>query len=132
MKLLVLPGDGIGPEITDATLEVLQAASQKFSLGLRFEQRPVGLAALKAHGTTLPDGLLGQAAEADGVILGPLDQLAYPPREKGGINVSGLKLETTESTRRRVEGKLNGGGTLIDLRTTNGGIRVRARSSPSA
>jgi DUF4097 and DUF4098 domain-containing protein YvlB len=46
----------------------------------------------------------------------------------GGINVSGLKLETTESTRRRVEGKLNGGGTLIDLRTTNGGIRVRSRS----
>ena len=49
----------------------------------------------------------------------------------GGINVSGLKLETTESTRRRVEGTLNGGGTLIDLRTTNGGIRVRARSSPA-
>ena len=49
MKLLVLPGDGIGPEITDATLEVLQAASQKFSLGLRFEQRPVGLAALKTY-----------------------------------------------------------------------------------
>lgn len=50
----------------------------------------------------------------------------------GGISVSGLKLETTESTRRRVEGKLNGGGALIDLRTTNGGIRVRSRSAPSA
>jgi len=49
----------------------------------------------------------------------------------GGISVSGLKMETTESTRRRVEGKLNGGGTLIDLRTTNGGIRVRSRSSPA-
>jgi DUF4097 and DUF4098 domain-containing protein YvlB len=47
----------------------------------------------------------------------------------GGINVSGLKLETTESSRRRVEGKLNGGGALIDVRTTNGGIRVRSRSS---
>jgi DUF4097 and DUF4098 domain-containing protein YvlB len=50
----------------------------------------------------------------------------------GGINVSGLRLETTESTRRRVEGKLNGGGTLIDLRTTNGRIRVRSRSSDVA
>jgi hypothetical protein len=49
----------------------------------------------------------------------------------GGISVSGLKLETTESTRRRLEGRLNGGGTLIDLRTTNGGIRVRSRSSPA-
>ena len=90
MKLLVLPGDGIGPEITDATLEVLEAASKKLSLGLKFEQRLVGLAALKSHGTTMPDGILGHAAEADGVILGPLDQLAYPPRDKGGINVSGV------------------------------------------
>jgi len=88
MKLLVLPGDGIGPEITEATLEVLQAASKKFSLGLKFETPPVGLAALKSHGTTMPDGLLGRATESDGIILAPLDQLAYPPREKGGVNVS--------------------------------------------
>jgi 3-isopropylmalate dehydrogenase len=88
MKLLVLSGDGIGPEITEATLEVLQAASKKFSLGLQFETHPVGLAALKSHGTTMPDGLLGRATESDGIILAPLDQLAYPPREKGGVNVS--------------------------------------------
>ena len=62
MKLLVLPGDGIGPEITDATLEVLEAASKKFSLGLKFDTQPVGLAALKSHGTTMPDGLLGRAS----------------------------------------------------------------------
>jgi hypothetical protein len=46
----------------------------------------------------------------------------------GGISISGLKLETTESSRRRVEGKLNGGGVPIELRTTNGAIRVRSRS----
>jgi DUF4097 and DUF4098 domain-containing protein YvlB len=46
----------------------------------------------------------------------------------GGISVSGLKLETTESSRRRVEGKLNGGGVQIDVRTTNGSIRVRSRT----
>ena len=40
MKLLVLPGDGIGPEITDATLEVLEAASKKFSLGLNIVTSP--------------------------------------------------------------------------------------------
>lgn len=45
----------------------------------------------------------------------------------GGISVTGLKLETTEESRRRLEGKLNGGGTPIELHTTNGGIRVRAR-----
>jgi isocitrate/isopropylmalate dehydrogenase len=90
MKFLVLPGDGIGPEITDATLTVLDAASKKFALGLKFETQQVGLATLKSHGTTMPDGLLGKASEADGIILGPLDQMSYPVREKGGINVSGV------------------------------------------
>ena len=50
----------------------------------------IGLAALKSHGTTMPDGLLGRASEADGIILGPLDQMSYPAREKGGINVSAV------------------------------------------
>jgi 3-isopropylmalate dehydrogenase len=90
MKLLVLPGDGIGPEITAATLTVLKAADRLFKLNLSFEERQVGLAALKSHGTTMPDGLLGHASEADGIILGPLDQMAYPAREKGGINVSAV------------------------------------------
>jgi hypothetical protein len=48
----------------------------------------------------------------------------------GGINVNSLeKLEITESSRRKLEGRLNGGGTPIELRTTNGGIRVRAREA---
>jgi DUF4097 and DUF4098 domain-containing protein YvlB len=48
----------------------------------------------------------------------------------GGINVNSLEnLEITESSRRKVEGRLNGGGTPIELRTTNGGIRVRAHDA---
>jgi hypothetical protein len=48
----------------------------------------------------------------------------------GGINVSALEnLEISEQSRRRVEGRLNGGGTTIEVRTTNGGIRVRPRNS---
>lgn len=46
----------------------------------------------------------------------------------GGIDVSGVKVELSgEQSRRRLEGRINGGGTPIELRTTNGGIRVRAR-----
>ena len=90
MKLLVLPGDGIGPEITAATLAVLGSANSKFQLGLQFEQRDIGLASLKTHGTTLPDGTLERARELDGVILGPLDQLRYPSADKGGLNPSAL------------------------------------------
>ena len=88
MKLLVLPGDGIGPEITAATLAVLDSASKKFNLQLEYERREIGLVALEKHGTTLPEGILERAREVDGVILGPISHLDYPPRERGGINVS--------------------------------------------
>ena len=42
----------------------------------------------------------------------------------GGISASGLSLETTQSSRRRLEGRLNGGGPRVRLETTNGGIRL--------
>ncbi len=88
MKLLVLAGDGIGPEITDATLAVLDAADRRFKLDLSYEKRDMGLASLKSQGTTLPDAVLQRAREVDGVILGPISHLDYPPADKGGINVS--------------------------------------------
>jgi putative adhesin len=48
----------------------------------------------------------------------------------GGINVSSLEnLDVSEKSRRRFEGTLNGGGTPIELQTTNGGIRVRHRDA---
>jgi isocitrate/isopropylmalate dehydrogenase len=88
MKLLVLPGDGIGPEIMRATLAVLEAADRRFRLNLSFETRDIGFAALEKTGTTLPDGVLERARQVDGVILGPISHLDYPPRDKGGVNVS--------------------------------------------
>jgi len=88
LDILVLPGDGIGPEITKATLRVLEVASRRFGLGLSFEERAIGLAALEQSGTTLPEGVLERARAADGVLLGPISHLDYPPREQGGINVS--------------------------------------------
>jgi hypothetical protein len=45
----------------------------------------------------------------------------------GGINTSSMKIDVTEKSRRRFEGRMNGGGTLIELQTTNGGIRIRPR-----
>lgn len=45
----------------------------------------------------------------------------------GGISVSGVKMEISEESRRRVEGKLNGGGANVELHTTNGGVRIRTR-----
>jgi len=88
MKILVLPGDGIGPEITRATLDVLRAADAALSVGLEFETQQIGLASLATHGTTLPSGVLTRIPEVDGVILGPVSHYEYPPREQGGINPS--------------------------------------------
>jgi isocitrate/isopropylmalate dehydrogenase len=88
MKLLVLPGDGIGPEIADATLTVLRAADRRFGLGLTFDTRDIGWAAYHKTGTTLPDGVLDAARSADGSILGPISHLDYPPRDQGGVNIS--------------------------------------------
>ncbi len=88
MKLLVLPGDGIGPEITEASLAVLRAVDRRFGLNLSVERREIGLATLAASGTTLPDQVIAAAAAADGVILGPVSHYEYPPSEDGGINPS--------------------------------------------
>lgn len=89
MKILVLPGDGIGPEITQATLAVLDRANAKFNLGLEWQIEEIGVAALKKHGTTLPDSVMSAARAAPGIMLGPVSHLNYPARDKGGVNPSG-------------------------------------------
>jgi isocitrate/isopropylmalate dehydrogenase len=88
LKILVLPGDGIGPEITEATLKVLDAADRRYKLGLAYEHAEIGFVALKKYGTTLPDGVLDRARASHGAILGPISHLDYPPRDQGGINIS--------------------------------------------
>ena len=89
MKILVLPGDGIGPEITQATLAVLDRANARFGLGLEWQIEDIGFAALKQQGSTLPQYVMDAARTAPGIILGPISHLDYPPREQGGINISG-------------------------------------------
>ena len=89
IRLLVLEGDGIGPEITAATLDVLHAANDALSLQLAFERADIGLASLHTQGTTLPDAVVVAAKAADGVVLGPVSHNAYPPLDQGGINPSG-------------------------------------------
>jgi isocitrate/isopropylmalate dehydrogenase len=88
MKILVLPGDGIGPEITRSTLDVLRAADEVFSLALEFQTRDIGLASLKSQGTTLPSEVMRLVPEMDGVILGPVSHYDYPSRQEGGFNPS--------------------------------------------
>ncbi|MFM9269150.1 3-isopropylmalate dehydrogenase [Halomonas elongata] len=68
-KILVLPGDGIGPEITSQASRVL-AACQAQGLDVEVEEAPVGGAAYDAEGSPLPESTLARARAADAVLLG--------------------------------------------------------------
>lgn len=89
MRIVVLPGDGIGPEIIEATIAVLDAADAKHGLGLTYESHDIGFATLNTIGTTLTDEVVEIARGADGIILGPVSHQDYPPRAQGGRNPSG-------------------------------------------
>src|SRR3984957_14593312 len=89
VKLAVLPGDDIGPEIMDATLTVLQAADAAFGLNLSIEVHEVGMSVHRQMGTTLPANVLEAARRGDAVLLGPAGMTAYPPLSEGGINIPG-------------------------------------------
>ena len=88
MRLLLLPGDGIGPEIAAATLAVLRAATAEFGLQLDIEEDVVGHDSLRRYGTTVRPELLNRARAADGLILGPAATFDFLNPEKGEINPS--------------------------------------------
>jgi 3-isopropylmalate dehydrogenase len=84
----MLPGDGIGPEITAATLEVLRAASDRFGLGIEMVEDVVGHAGLERHGATVRPETLAAAKRADGVVLGPTATFDFKDAARGEINPS--------------------------------------------
>ncbi len=88
MRLLVLPCDGIGPEIVAVSVAVLEAAKAAFGLDLQLDYEEVGFTSLEKHGITIRDEVLERAKTYDGVILGTQSHADYPAPEKGGRNVS--------------------------------------------
>jgi 3-isopropylmalate dehydrogenase len=71
-KIAVLPGDGIGPEVTDAAVAVLERADEIFDLKLAFERFDFGGAAIDAHGEPYPEPTRRGVAAADAVLLGAI------------------------------------------------------------
>ncbi|HKA42708.1 MAG TPA: isocitrate/isopropylmalate family dehydrogenase [Burkholderiales bacterium] len=71
LRLAVLEGDGIGPEITDATIKVLQAAAREARLRLRIKKAPIGWQAYRKTRATLTDMTLAALREHEGWIVGP-------------------------------------------------------------
>ncbi|MGZ3329599.1 MAG: isocitrate/isopropylmalate dehydrogenase family protein [Xanthobacteraceae bacterium] len=88
MRIVVLPGDGIGSEIAAATSDVLRAASARFGLDVQLEEHAVGHASLEQFGATVRPGLLDIVRSADGLILGPVSALDFKDERSGEINAS--------------------------------------------
>ncbi|MBY4947129.1 3-isopropylmalate dehydrogenase [Cupriavidus respiraculi] len=78
MKIAVLPGDGIGPEIVAEAVKVLNALDEKFEL----ETAPVGGAGYEAKGHPLPDDTLKLAKEADAILFGAVGDWKYDSLER--------------------------------------------------
>ncbi len=93
-RIAVLPGDFIGPEVVDATIDVLEAMQDTHHLAFTFERLPFGGSAIESHGTPLP-GLTKEAcARADAVLMGsaggpvgdhPWNRLPREQRVESGI-----------------------------------------------
>jgi 3-isopropylmalate dehydrogenase len=120
MKIIVMPGDGIGPEITAATVEVLKLVAGRFALDLEYEFHDIGLKTLASVGTTFPPAVLEACRIADGIVLGPVSHQDYPARAEGGINPSGalrIELDLYANIRpsRSREGMPHWGRTPMDL-----------------
>jgi len=69
-QILILPGDGIGPEIINEAVKVLECVNQCFSLNYQWHFDSIGGAAYEQYGTPLADATLGKAKQADAVLLG--------------------------------------------------------------
>lgn len=78
MKIAVLPGDGIGPEIVAQAVKVLKA----LDLNIEMSEAPIGGAGYEAAGDPLPEATLKLAKEADAVLLGAVGDWKYDKLER--------------------------------------------------
>ncbi|GGH16111.1 3-isopropylmalate dehydrogenase [Silvibacterium dinghuense] len=85
LKVLVVAGDGIGPEVTAEAVRILRTVAELGGHDFEFRNALIGGAAIKAHGTPLPESTLEAALESDAVLLGAVGSNefnALPPDKR--------------------------------------------------
>ncbi len=78
-KIVVLPGDGIGPEVTQAARDVLVAVGSHQGHVFDFREHDLGGVAIDRHGTPLPEPTVSACQEADAILLGAVGGPQWPP-----------------------------------------------------
>jgi 3-isopropylmalate dehydrogenase len=78
-KILLLPGDGVGPEVIRIAEKVLQALKQRFQLKIETETALIGGAAIDAHGKPLPEKTLNMAKLSNSILLGAVGGPKWDP-----------------------------------------------------
>ena len=83
-RVVLLPGDGIGPEITSVAQNLLEEVSQRHGFKLSFEYQPIGGAAIDATGDPLPESTLAACRSSDAVLLAAIGSPRFDnlPRNK--------------------------------------------------
>jgi len=75
-KIALIPGDGIGPELTDATLKVLRAVQEKFGLCLKIVEAEAGDDCLERRGVALPEDTIQKIKSSHTCLKGPVGETA--------------------------------------------------------
>ena len=83
-RVVLLPGDGIGPEITAVARRMLEAVSARHGFQITFNEQPIGGAAIDAAGEPLPASTLESCQNADAVLLAAIGSPRFDtlPREQ--------------------------------------------------
>ena len=77
MNIVLLPGDGVGPEVVAAGVEVLHAVGRRFGRTFATATHPIGASALRAGKPALPPETLAACWQADAVLLGAVGDPAF-------------------------------------------------------
>jgi 3-isopropylmalate dehydrogenase len=80
--ILLLPGDGIGPEVVGAARTVADAAAEHFSVKLSYEERKIGASAIRDEGEPISEETLQRAKASDSILLGAV---GHPDFDRGTV-----------------------------------------------
>lgn len=126
MQIAVLPGDGIGPEVTRAAIDVAEAVSSKYKISMTFKYGDIGGAAIDKSGVPLPSETAQLCKTSDAVLLGAVggpkwDGLAPEIRPETGLLQLRKELQTFANIRpAKIYGCLSGASPLKEEIVSSG------------